>query len=91
MPEFLPLGSVVMLKGAAHRVMIVGRIQRGPDGKVHDYCGVLWPEGYIASDQMIIFDHDQIELLYFIGLQDTLEFNHRFVLEEKYENIHQIN
>ncbi len=88
MPELLPLGSIVTLKNGDKNIMIVGRFQRHePSKKVFDYSSVLWPEGMIDSKRLYLFDHNDIERIYFIGMQNEEEFNFRFVLEEEYEKI----
>lgn len=72
MKKLFTVGSVVKLKNVSQRVMIVGHMQQelGRD-RVWDYAAVPFPEGVLQSDKFILFDHDNIELLYFIGLQDT--------------------
>ena len=80
MKKFLPIGSVVLLKGSTKRVMIVGVKQKQADGdKVWDYSGCLFPEGILNAEQLYLFDGEQIERLYFVGLQDgeSLEFLRR--------------
>lgn len=68
----LPIGSVVMLKESTKRVMIVGLCQKSAsDGKLWDYTGVVFPEGFLAPDKMFLFNNDQIDSLYFIGFQDA--------------------
>lgn len=68
----LPIGSVVMLKESTKRVMIVGLVQKSAsDGKIWDYTGVVFPEGFLAPDKMFLFNNDQIDSLYFIGFQDA--------------------
>jgi hypothetical protein len=74
----LPIGSVVMLKESNKHVMIYGRLQREIDGeRVWDYIACLFPEGNINPDHSFLFDHSQIESIYFIGCQDEEE--NRFV------------
>jgi len=69
--ELLPIGSVVLLKDSTKRVMIVGLKQKqDSDAKVWDYSGCLYPEGIIDPDRLFLFDHEQIEVLFFIGFQD---------------------
>ena len=70
----LPIGSVVMLKGGSHRLMVAGRIQacKGVTN-VYDYSGVPFPEGMIDSSSMYFFDQEDIERLYFVGMQDEEE------------------
>lgn len=66
----LPAGSVVMLKEGNHRLMVTGYAQKlqGSD-EVYDYVGCLWPEGFTAPDQNIVFNQDAVETVYFIGYQ----------------------
>ena len=77
MKKYLPIGSVVLLKDSEKRVMIVGlkQKQEGTD-TIWDYSGCLFPEGIIDPDRLYLFQTEQIQRLYFIGLQDgeSLEF-----------------
>ena len=51
--------------------MIVGVKQKqvGSD-KIWDYSACLYPEGILDPDKLFLFDNEQIERLYFVGLQD---------------------
>jgi len=70
--EFLPLGSVVLLKESTKRVMIVGFKQKQEhDEKVWDYSGCLYPEGILDPDRLFLFDHGQVDILFFVGYQDA--------------------
>jgi len=72
MKKYLPIGSVVLLKDAEKRVMIVGLAQQEAEtDKVWDYSGVLYPEGMLNSDNVFLFNEDQIEMLFFVGFQDA--------------------
>lgn len=68
----LPIGTVVMLKNGTKRVMITGfYCEAGENkGKLYDYCGLLYPEGYIKPNELLLFDHNQIEKIYYLGLND---------------------
>ena len=70
--KYLPIGTVVMLKGARKRVMITGFVIKAKDveNKVFDYMGCLFPEGVISSDKNLLFDHEQIENVYYLGYSD---------------------
>lgn len=71
MKKYLPIGSVVLLKDSNKRIMIVGVKQKQADSdKVWDYSACLFPEGMLDPDHLYLFDSEQIERLYFIGLQD---------------------
>ena len=74
--KFLPIGTVVMLKEGTKRVMIAGfcAVENGEneeenaERKIWDYSGCLYPEGFLQSNQTCLFDHDQIEEIYHLGL-----------------------
>lgn len=73
--KFLPIGTVVMLKGGKKRVMITGFCaMEGRDRtKMWDYSGCMYPEGFLSSNQTCLFNHDQIEKVYHLGLADDEE------------------
>jgi hypothetical protein len=41
--------------------------------KIYDYSGCVYPEGYLSSNQVCLFDHDQIEKIFFVGFEDEEE------------------
>lgn len=88
MKNFLPLGSVVKLKGAEKRLMICGRVQSNVEtNKLYDYSACLFPEGIIDPEELYLFDNEDIEMIYFLGLQDVEEFEYRDFMEEKLKEI----
>ncbi len=90
MKEYLPLGSVITLKNGSKRLMIVGRLQNQiGSNDIYDYAAVLWPEGLVDSKHFYLFNHEDLDKLYYIGLQDMEEFQFRPVLESKLnETVH---
>lgn len=68
----LPLGSVVLMKDAKKKIMITGYSVTSPESgdKVWDYIGCLWPEGLIAPDKNLMFDHKDIKQVFAIGYVD---------------------
>lgn len=72
--NLLPLGSVVLLKGANKRVMVFARIQTiVGKGDIFDYAACSYPEGLADPQNVIFFNHDDIARVYFIGFQDSDE------------------
>ena len=73
--KYLPIGSVVMLNNAKKRVMIIGfkLINKNDENKQFDYVGVLYPEGMVDLGYNMLFNHDQIEKIYYLGLIDDEE------------------
>lgn len=90
MKEYLPLGSVITLKNGSKRLMIVGRLQNQiGSNDIYDYAAVLWPEGLVDSKHFYLFNQEDLDKLYYIGLQDMEEFQFRAVLESKLnETVH---
>ncbi len=84
MKDLLPIGSVVLLKEASKRLMICGRIQTcAENNKVYDYSGCLYPEGYLSPKDMYLFNNDDIDKVYYIGMQDEEEFKFRHYILSK--------
>lgn len=77
--RFLPIGTVVLLKGGKRELMITsycimpsgdvydktGKIDAA--GQMYDYGACFYPEGMITSDQLFAFNHEQIERVCFMG------------------------
>ena len=87
--KYLPVGTVVMLKGGKKRAMITGfcTVSDEDSSKVFDYSGCLYPEGFISSNQTLLFDHNQIDKIYHIGLVDEEEKEFKQKLNELMNSI----
>lgn len=69
--KYLPLGTVVLLKGAKKKVMITGYLPVDKNKKnVYDYLACIWPIGYLDSETMLAFNEDVINNVYFVGCSD---------------------
>jgi len=70
--DFLPLGSIVIIRGGVKKTMIIARgiaADVGVGPKRFDYGGCLYPEGLI-SDQLLYFNHEDINKTVFTGFSD---------------------
>lgn len=72
--KFLPIGSVVKLKNGVKNVMVMSYLIF-PTGsterkEMYDYGGCAFPEGVIDSKVGIGFNHEQIEEVLHVGLED---------------------
>lgn len=70
--DFLPLGSVIKLKGGIRKAIIVSRGLMtivGDRALYFDYGGALYPEG-IVGDQIMYFNHVDIEEVVFTGYEN---------------------
>lgn len=69
--DLLPIGSVVLLKNAQKKVVIIGimpikHTESGVD-VAYDYVGVPYPEGYIGQEAVMLFNYDSIAEIIFNG------------------------
>lgn len=81
MKNYLPIGSVVLLKNGTKRIMIYGRKQLAADtGEEFDYVACLYPEGNINDDYTFLFNEENIAEVVFTGFADEEEEAFRNVL-----------
>lgn len=87
--KYLPIGTVVVLKGATKRIMITGFASMSPEtgDTIFDYSGCIYPEGFMSYNEVCVFNHDQIEKVYFKGYVDDEETNFKKELVEQLEKI----
>ncbi|MBR6516458.1 MAG: DUF4176 domain-containing protein [Bacilli bacterium] len=84
-PKYLPLGTILMLKGGKHRVMIVGycaKLQVDKKAPFYDYIGCLFPEGIFTTEETLVFNHPDIEKIYHLGYVDDEVKKFDFKLKE---------
>ena len=86
--SLLPIGSVVLRKGAQKRLMVFGRIQTNvATGITYDYSACLYPEGIVDSKELYMFNNENIQKILFVGFQDVEEFeSKRFIAQELSSN-----
>ena len=82
--KYLPIGSIVLLKGGTKRLMITGFCAKPNQepSKQYDYSGCLYPEGILSTDQIALFNHDQIEKVFSVGYKDDEEIAFKQSLKE---------
>ena len=72
MTEYIPLGSIVLLKGAAQKLVIIARalnVKKGDEIYFFDYGAALYPEG-VMGDQIAYFNKEDISRVVFEGYSD---------------------
>lgn len=70
--DYLPLGSIVILCGGIQKLIINARgvvIKHEEEKILFDYGGSLYPQG-IIGDEMIYFNHEDIQKVVFMGYSD---------------------
>lgn len=69
---YLPLGSIVILRGGVKKMMIISRglaAKINGTEKFFDYGGVYYPEG-LSGDEIAYFNHDGVIKVVFEGFSD---------------------
>lgn len=86
--KYLPIGTVVLLKDATKKLMIIGycSIGNSNENKVYDYSGCLYPEGLLKSDEVALFNHNQINSIYFMGYSDEEQIKFSKFIKEEMNN-----
>ena len=86
--KFLPIGTVVLLKGANKRVMILSylifALGDKAEKKMFDYGACNFPEGVVDSKVGIGFNHSDIEKVEYLGPADDEEYKKLNDLLNKY-------
>lgn len=70
--DFLPLGSVVKIRGSIKKTIIIARglmTIMGEKALFFDYGGAVYPEG-LMGDQIMYFNHNDIEEVIFTGFEN---------------------
>ncbi len=69
--DFLPVGSVVLLKEATRPIVVIGYsvVEQGSK-KLWDYLGCAYPVGVIGTDKNLLFQREQIEKVISVGYED---------------------
>lgn len=81
MKEYLPIGTIVLLKNGSKKVMIYGRKQIATEnGQEFDYVACLYPEGNINDDYTFLFNNENIDKIIFKGYSDEEEVEFQKVL-----------
>lgn len=69
--ELLPIGTVVLLKDAQKKLMIFGVGQTNETDNIdYDYIGVMYPEGNMGERTQFLFNHGDIDKIYYRGYED---------------------
>jgi hypothetical protein len=84
--KYLPVGTVCELKDGYKKLMITGYLVES-EGNVYDYMGCFYPEGTLFLDKQIMFNHDQIKTIYYMGYTSNESKNFNTKLENIRKNL----
>ena len=95
--RFLPIGTVVLLKGANKELMITGycifptgtQIKDGQEvpaeQKMYEYGACTYPEGVLDSGTIQAFNHNQIDKIIHMGYESDSQKELSKILNSGYE------
>ena len=86
--DFLPLGSIVLLKDAKRYLVVIGYtvVEEGSKD-VWDYLGCAYPIGVVDPTKNLLFNKDQIKEVIFTGFRDEEGRKFRTKLTESLKKI----
>ena len=88
MKEYLPIGSICLLKNGRKKVMVIGYAPQSKEtNKIFDYLACVYPEGLLAADKNISFDNDQIDKVLYEGLKDEEQQEFSKKITNYFDNI----
>lgn len=83
--RLLPIGTVVQIGNPNKKVMICGRRQVDLEsGEEYDFIGCEYPKG-LDGENVLLFNAEQIVMIYFLGYQDFDEIHQRLVILDNME------
>lgn len=87
--RFLPIGTVVSLKGGKHPVMINAYCVFATAKKqnIYDYGGCLYPQGIVDSNIVHAFNHAMIDKILYKGYETEESKKLSEVLNQNYNQI----
>ncbi len=94
--KYLPIGTVVKLIGGKAVLMITGYCIKplgkikGPKGEIEnkedtyfDYSAVPYPAGMMNTDVNVVFNHENIEAVLYMGLESEIQKEYSKFLKEE--------
>lgn len=82
--NYLPIGSVVTLRGGSQPLMVFGRKQINADRNTQwDYVACLYPEGNIGDAYNVFFDAEDIQDVLFVGYQAKIDLEMQKLLNQQ--------
>lgn len=88
--KYLPVGSVIILKGAKKKLMITGFLPVDTSGSkpvAYDYSACLYPEGILTSNETFLVNHNEIDKIFYLGYESDEEIEFKIKLENELSKI----
>ena len=86
--DYLPIGSVVLLKNGTKKLMVFGILQSDKDHPEveYDYIGVPYPEGNMGVEYQYLFHQKDIINIFYRGFESTERQEFMGSLSDFYKN-----
>lgn len=88
--KYLPIGTIVQLENGKKKLMITGFVPTDTENgknERYDYCGCPYPEGVYTMDEILLFNHDDIYKIFYLGYSDEEEIEFKKKLNEGLKQI----
>lgn len=85
--KYLPIGTVVTLKEGTKKIMIIGYCPINENNEMFDYTACPFPEGVITPNRIIAFNHENIEIINQLGMDNEETQNFNKTLNEIVKNV----
>lgn len=73
--KYMPIGSVITVENNNTMIMIVGFKYYDNNNKEYDYIGCVYPFGIGNKYSTVLFNHEQISRIYYLGYINNQERN----------------
>ena len=82
MNKFMPLGSVISIKGIEDSYKVIVGYNYNTGEKIYDYIACDYPFGINSEHKPILFNHEQIDKCYHVGFSNPYGKEYRKQLLE---------
>lgn len=80
MKEYLPIGTVVKIKGNECYQMIMGlKLENASNSQRYDYTSIMYPMGFNPKGEFLMFNNSDIEEVYHKGFESM---NHESYIDQ---------
>lgn len=88
--KYLPIGTIVTLKGATKPIMIMGFCPMSKDKKIYDYSACTYPEGLLSAERALAFNHNQIAEINHMGMESNAQTQFNNTIKQMLNNIQEL-
>ncbi len=87
MEKYMPIGSVLSIKGSYKKYMIIGFNYDDQNGISYDYLGCEYPFGVSSNNAPTLFNHEMIDKVFHIGFINDQERAYKEQMSSHDQNV----